>query len=328
MISTNIFTTDNFPVPNEWIFEKLLNLSEKLQGQTVKIKSVFNAKDKDPSFVIYYHSSGKYMFKDFSADISGDGVELVQQLYNLDSREKAFAKAYSLWKLDENYITPKTVFEKPIYEVTSYVERNWDTNDKKYWGEHRISSNTLESFNVKPLQSYTLTVTKGNTSKTLKFENAYCYGYFTKNGTLYKIYKPKDKSNKFLKIKSYVQGHDQLQYKAQWLMILSSLKDCMAFKELGFPIEFVAPESENVDIPENIMKFYKRKYKFVTSLFDNDIAGKTSSIRYKEKYKIEPIFFDVEKDLAECLKQHGKQNTKLFLKPLLVDAKNRKTTSV
>ena len=78
------------------------------------------------------------------------------------------------------------------------------------------------------------------------FNKPYCYGYFRKDGSLYKIYNPKDKRSKFIKVISYVQGHDQLLFKAKWLIILASLKDLMAFKKLKFPnIECVAPDSEN-----------------------------------------------------------------------------------
>ena len=35
-IDTRIFSTDTFPVPNTWVFEKFLNLEEKLAGQSIR----------------------------------------------------------------------------------------------------------------------------------------------------------------------------------------------------------------------------------------------------------------------------------------------------
>lgn len=63
MISTKNLITNVTDVPIEWVFEYYLNLSEKLNGQDVKILSVFNAKDKVPSMYIYFE--GVYSLKIF-----------------------------------------------------------------------------------------------------------------------------------------------------------------------------------------------------------------------------------------------------------------------
>ena len=49
MLSTTSLITDITQVPRIWIYEYYLNLTEKLNGQDVKIKSVFNTEDKKPS---------------------------------------------------------------------------------------------------------------------------------------------------------------------------------------------------------------------------------------------------------------------------------------
>jgi len=54
-------------IPDEWIFEKYLNLPQ-LNGQYIKMKSLFNSGDNDPSMFIYYDTGkGTYRFKDFSS---------------------------------------------------------------------------------------------------------------------------------------------------------------------------------------------------------------------------------------------------------------------
>ena len=69
-------------VPNVWIFENYLTLPEKLEGQDVNMKSVFTAKDKNPSFFVYHsRTANKYKFKDFSTGKQGDGIELVKELF-------------------------------------------------------------------------------------------------------------------------------------------------------------------------------------------------------------------------------------------------------
>ena len=71
MFSSSSYLHDINDIPSEWILENYLDLPYKLTGQSVKLKSIFNIADKDPSMVIYYNSAKKkYVFKDFSSDSS------------------------------------------------------------------------------------------------------------------------------------------------------------------------------------------------------------------------------------------------------------------
>jgi hypothetical protein len=319
---TLTFTTDTFPVPNEWIFEKFLNLEEKLTGQSVSIKSIFNSKDSRPSMVLYIHDTGKYKFKDFSSGIQGDAVDLLRHYYNI-SREDAFIKAYDLYKASGETEFIRDEYAPVTKSVSNYVVRKWNTLDAKYWTDYKISSDLLTQYNVKPLESYNFSIEQNNNTNVMVFQSEYCYGFFRNNGELYKIYNPKNKKTKFVKVKNYIQGHDQLEFKSKWLIILSSLKDLMAFKLLGFKnIECIAPDSENTMLTEKQIEFYKKRYDLINILFDNDVAGKESARKYKEQFDLPIIPFEVEKDLAECIKQHGIENTKVFLKPLLIIASN------
>lgn len=317
------YSIDTFPVPSEWVFEKFLNLDEKLIGQSVSIKSIFNAEDSDPSMIIYLHKSGRYKFNDFSAGVRGDAIDLISFLYGID-RQEAFKKIYRLYKESdfEVFENNRPALVKIEKKVTDYTVRQWNENDVKYWTQYYIGSKELEQHNIKPIQSYTFTITQGDMVKQIEFKNKHCYGYFRKDGTLYKIYNPKNKKAKFVKVQNYIQGHDQLEYKHPWLIILSSLKDMMAFKKLGFPIECIAPDSENTMLTEKQMNFYKKRYKLITVLFDNDAAGKNSSLKYKQDFGLLFSTLQFEKDVAECVKQHGLKNTRIFLKNELLETKN------
>ena len=167
-------------------------------------------------------------------------------------------------------------------------------------------------------------MTRGEEVSIREFDKPFCYGYFRKNGDLYKIYNPKDHRTKFIKVKNYIQGHDQLRFKGNWLVILASLKDIMAFQELKLSpnIECIAPDSENTMITSKQLAYYQKRYKFISILFDNDLPGKKSANKYKEVYGIPFTEFDVEKDVADCVKEHGIDNTRIFLTPHLLDTKN------
>ena len=105
-------------------------------------------------------------------------------------------------------------------------------------------------------------------------------------------------------------------------MIQASLKDLAVFSALKFPnIECIAPDSENTMITPEQMKYYIKKYKFISVLFDGDVAGKKAAIKYQQTYGIPYTNFEIEKDVARCAKQHGLKNTKIFLQPLLLKTK-------
>ena len=92
MISTKNLIYDLADVPREWVFEHYLNLTEKLTGQDLKIKSVFNLREKTPSMCIYMDTKNIYKFKDFSSGNGGDALSLVQNLFNLPTRGHASFK--------------------------------------------------------------------------------------------------------------------------------------------------------------------------------------------------------------------------------------------
>ena len=330
MIQTITYNHSNFPIPSNQIFEKILNLTECLTGQSVKIKSIFNAKDEDPSMVIFYaKTDGMYRFKDFSSGQYGDAIDIVQHMYQLKTRQEAFRKTLELFKGDVT-VQSNTEFVEVIKEVTDYKIRKWLNSDADYWKQFGIGGAFLNKYNIKPLSEYTIQITRNNVKSKMVFNSGkMMYGFFSKDKSLYKIYQPNRKAAKFLKIKDHLQGAEQLTMKARCLIIASSLKDIGAFQSMRLPnIELVAPDSENVTITDSILDTYKSNYEYVFTMFDNDKAGIKAMNMYWTEHQIPYIHFDYEKDFAESVKQHGIENTKIFFKIKFKDAirKNRRST--
>lgn len=325
MIRTKSLIANLADVPREWVFEYYLKLSEKLTGQDIKITSVFNPLEKNPSMYVYYAvKAGAYKFKDFSShDKSGDGISLVQLIFNLTTRGEAAHKIiqdYNQWTLDNKEDYNLREFKvRTKYRVMEFVTRSWNTLDKNYWGKYHIGSKLLELYNVTALDSYKMSKELEDGSlQDLVIKGQFIYGYFRNDGTLYKIYQPKVRDNKFIKVKEYIQGTDQLTYKGDYLVICSSLKDMMAMRKLGFNnIEVVAPDSENSLIGEHIITAYKHKYKAVVTLFDNDEPGILAMKKYKERYDLNHVHLPVEKDLSDAIEKHGVDEIRNQITPLL-----------
>lgn len=327
MISTKSLVSSLDNVPREWPFEYYLNLTEKLTGQDIKIKSIFNINDKNPSLCIYYDEKHtRYKFKDFSTDIAGDGVSLVQHLLKMKTgteptRGEAAHKLiedYNEYMLthDDNTLREFKVQQK--YKVTEHQKRSWTTLDSKFWTSFHIGSSDLEYWCVVPLDHYIMEKEEAGTIKKLTITGHYIYGYFRKDGTLYKIYQPYVKDNKFIKVKDYVQGSEQLTLKIPYLIIGSSLKDIMAFTKLRIKnAECIAPDSENTLIPENTIMSYKLKYKQIITMFDMDDAGIKAMHKYKERYDLDFAHLKLSKDFSDSLRDHGISKVRDIVIPLL-----------
>jgi len=325
MLSTKSLMTSVTDVPREWIFEYYLKLEEKLTGQDVKIKSAFNPVDKNPSMFVFMSSSGIYRYKDFSSGKTGDALDLVKELFNLTTRGETVHKIigdYNTYLLNNGDDYALREFKKRNkYQVTDFTTRSWTNEDAKFWTKFHIGSKLLEFYNVVPLSNYILKKEEDGNVKELCIKSNFMYGYFRKDGTLCKIYNPFGKDYKFIKVKDYIQGSDQLTMTVPYLIICSSLKDVMGFTKLGYKnAEAIAPDSENIMIPEHMMNAYKIKYKGICTLFDNDKAGIESMKKYKEKYDTPYVILEMSKDLSDSLRDHGVLKVKEKLTPLLKQA--------
>lgn len=297
-------------IPDEWIFEYYLSLQENLIGQDLKILSVFNSSDKVPSMCIYVdESTMSYKFKDFSSGYQGNAVSMVMKLYNLSYGE-------AIAKIQADYVETPKVKRKLVhhekFRVTDYEIRHWNKEDAKYWLQFKITSDILEKYEVAPLEYYVMSRnTPEGVLETFKSSKLFLYGYFNKKGQLIKIYQPKIKDKKFIKVRNYLQGYDQLTFKTKYLLIVSSLKDLMTFKRLGIKnIEAVAPDSENSMISKPIMQELTSFYTKIIVLFDNDSPGKRSAEKYNKIYGLDNINLDLSKDLSDSVKEHGIKKVK------------------
>jgi DNA primase len=124
--------------------------------------------------------------------------------------------------------------------------------------------------------------------------------------------------NKFIKVKEYIQGMDQLTFQTDYLVICSSLKDMMTLMSMGISnVECIAPDSENTLISEHVIQSLKGKYKSVCTLFDNDKAGIEAMEKYKAKYGLANVHLTLEKDLSDAVAAHKMDVVREKLIPLL-----------
>lgn len=319
MIRTKSLVDSLSDVPSNWIFENYCGLSERLTGQDLKIKSLFNQTERTPSFVIFFNDN-KYFYKDFSSGKGGNGFNLVMHLFNLTPPQAAVK---ILFDYNEFMLSGKTaldinVFKKQArYQVKDYKARQWVKRDAEFWTVFSIDSDTLSRFKVIPVDSYRM---EKETGEKLTINGPNIYAYTRLDGTVYKIYQPKVAEHKFLKVKNYIQGTDQLKFDQPNLVICSSLKDAMCLTKFGYNTEVVAPDSENTLIPPGAIAMYQLKYKTICTLFDNDEAGIKAAEKYQEQYNIPGVIIPMSKDLSDSVRDYGIPETRKVLHPLLKEA--------
>jgi hypothetical protein len=308
-------------VPVSWIFEHFCKLKQKLDGNDVKIKSIFNPKEKTPSMCIYVDEKKQcYRYKDFSTGKSGSAIDMIKDFYCLDYRKavQLIVEQYNDFVLHNNGGYDVQQFKQASrYKVDNYELRGWTTQDQYYWTQYNIGSRLLEEFCVKPLKSYRMTKDTGEGEITLTITGNYIYGYFTKEGDLYKIYQPKVKDKKFLKVKNYVQGSDQLTGQ-KWLVITSSLKDIMSLKSLKLTLDYLAPDSENTMIRKEMMEKLMQQYEKIIVLFDYDEAGVKAMAQYQAAYPgIGLAVLPMSKDPSDSIKDYGAKEVRNRLVPII-----------
>lgn len=320
MISTKNIISGINDIPAEWVFEHYLTLSEKLIGQDVKMHSIFKI-EKTPSMFIYFKPDNKeYKYKDFSSGKQGNKVNLIVEMFNLSYGDAVnkICSDYELYLKDNNYHSVNEYKIQNKYRVTDFEMRHWTNIDGKFWMKFKIDSKTLDEYNVCGLSYFTMQKEGEGAKSEIVFKGNYIYGYFRDDGTLYKIYLPHNPNKKFIKVQNYIQGMDQLTYDKEFLVITSSLKDLMAFKKLGYKnAEAIAPDSENTMIAEQYIKSLKKKYKNICVLFDNDEAGIAAAKKYQERYALDYVLLDMDKDLSDSVKTYGITKVKETLHPLL-----------
>lgn len=317
MFNTKNLVHDIKSVPIPFIFEHFCKLKEKLTGQDVKIKSLFNQKERTPSMCIYYDvRRGLYRYKDFSTGNSGGAIDLVKELTGLGYRPACdlIIEQYNDYILHNNGgYDIKEFKHQSKYHVTDFVYRSWTTKDQYFWTQFNIGSKLLEQYNVRPLEYYTMT----REDKELEIKGSYLYAYHKADGSVYKIYQPKTLDKKFIKVADFVQGADQLSGHKN-LVITSSLKDIMAIKSLKLEIDLIAPDSENSIIKASLMEDFNSVYENIILLFDNDEAGIKGMQRYKELYPfVKPTILPMSKDPADSIKDFGAKEVRNRLVPII-----------
>ena len=278
--------------------------------------------DNIPSFALYFHKINRniLMFKDFATGDCGDFVVLVMKMFNLSYPEALKKICFDMGLSSFNVEAVQTVNYTKIIQKNSVQlgikKREWQKQDKIYWSSFGIKKATLEKFNVYPISYVFYNETAVKTS-----DHAYAYVEIKDNRVSYKIYQPlENKIKKWINNANYTvhQGYTQLPDTGEFLVITKSLKDVMSLHDC-MSIPAIGLQSESVMMKDTVMEEYKRRFKKVICLFDNDSAGKKLSDNFTNTFNV-PHFFVPElpgvTDFSDLVRSVGKEEAVVIMKQI------------
>jgi hypothetical protein len=294
--------------------------------------------DNHPTCSFYRNKSGYLIFKDFATGQHLNVFSIVQEVCHCTYNEaiKIIANDFHLIQCDNlkrntgriattiNKITNKE-FTKIQVEI-----QDFQPHEIKWWNKHGVSLETLKLYNVFSCKHLFL----NNQLVAQSQKTCPIYGYYggtmkqnEDNLELWRCYFPKRKSYRFITNwpSNRIQGLKQLPKQGKILVITKSMKDVMCLHDLG--ISAIAPCSENLFIPDNILYKLRQIYKYIIVFYDSDKPGLYNMAKIRRQYpELNYIYIPKTykcKDISDFYKTYGKRKTLDIIKQYVLWLKER-----
>lgn len=280
------------------------SIMQHYTGQDVNSKKLFTSVLRTDNHITvgYYKSrSGILYMHDFATNEHLDCWNVVMKLFNCSYYQALdiIAKDFGLIEGNHQISTFKVIPEiketesaKIQVQIKDYTQEELD-----WWLQFGINKKLLKKYHVYSLQHVFL-------NGELKFTSSpKCpiYGYYfgkDKNGEdKFKIYFPFKQDYRFIGnlTQKILQGYKQLRDSSDLLIINKSMKDTMACRALGF--DSVSPNSETTFPNEKQIEEFKKRFKHILVIFDNDKPGLHNLWRIRKQYP-ELNYFWIPKELG------------------------------
>jgi len=282
--------------------------------------------DEIPSFVIIKANNGNILYYDFATGETGNPVRFVGNLFGVGYREALYKIACDFDVVTDVYNLTEEIAREKLPKIETKVirrpnlklsitSRKWEARDKYFWKSFGIRKSTLEKFNVIPIKYLFF-----NDRIVQCDRYAYAYKEVKDGYVTYKIYQPYSKKFKWINNtnRTVHQGYRQLPPTGDLLIITKSLKDVMSLYDVC-EISSVGLQAESVKVKETVIQEYKKRFKKVYCLFDNDEAGIRLAQKFSSLYNIPLLTLpsDIGKDFSDVVREVGKKRALNIMQELL-----------
>lgn len=310
-------------ITEQQIFLAFLKLSYVPKGN---ISSPFS-KDKKASFKLYANNT----FKCNSTGKQGDCFQFVADIKNIDCKSNfhdvlsEIAKEFPAFdftkpipehqKIKKNSdpgtgINPAPGADKNDTHF-SFVTKEFEVSHLDYFSQSNwnVSQEILNKYNVFGLDKFEFYNSKKEEISKIKLFTGVLGFAYKLNDSIAEIYIPQqEKATKFFLNKFRAEdifGLEQLNPKAEFIIICAGKKDCLILNANGF--NAVSFRSENHIVTEEQLNSLGNKNIFIC--YDNDLAGINASKQIAEKFKLKQICLPSEiNDVADFFKTNDKNH--------------------
>ena len=307
-------------------------LGQELELHT-KYSSPLREGDENPSFSIFYgygdRDTSKLYFKDQIGIAQGDTYDFLMLYLNAPSVQELLEQINFDLQLglggNEKSLNLKPTIIKRIPVLRERAKLNIVSQPPtkefvEFWtGRYGVTQTSLDRYQAKCVRDIHYEYsnnTKIYTPKTLTI--GYPIGKYNK---LYMPYECKDKKFRNDYPQNYVEGHIQLDWGRNDLLVITKSTKEIIFFWNHWKIQAVAGKSETTFIPDFIMQLYLNHFKRVVLWLDPDEAGVRSTLAYKTLYpKLEVIItpeWVKEKDPTDIYEANGLKYTRDLVFQLL-----------
>lgn len=294
-------------ITEEDIFRRYINNFQEIEKSFCSELRV----DKNPSCRIT-NKYGMLYYRDFGIGQSLDCWNYVMVKFNCNYYEclNIIANDFNIKKLDIR-ISPRVILSndgiKPLNIIKErakleIIRQPWTVKDVKYWGQYLIPLEMLDFYDVVSAKK-TLLYKDGKRYIFTYSNSKPRYGYIFKNGV--KAYSPYgDKMEKWMYTCNgdVIEGYQQLDYRADVLIITKGLKDVIDYRLLD--VNAIALPSETSKLKKELVDELSERYNNIIINLDNDQQGVESTNKLVAEYGFKSYYIDKEKDLSDWIKKN------------------------
>lgn len=279
--------------------------------------------DHKVTCAFYKSKSGVLYLHDFATNEHINCFSVVSRLYNCNYYEalKIIAQDFGLIE-GTNSKQKSSIKVVPELKETNPSKiqvqiKDYTNKELEWWKTFGISIKLLKKYQIFSIQHVFL----NGELKFISSEKNPIYGYYfgkDKNGNeKWKIYFPLKTEYRFLNnlSKKVLQGYHQLPKTGDLLVITKSMKDVVAM--YGFGIPAVSPNSETLFIEDKKLEEFKKRFKHILVLYDNDRPGLHNMwLIRKEHPELNYYYMPwyLSKDFTDSIKLVGVDNMKDYVK--------------
>lgn len=286
-------------------------------------------KDRHTTCSFYRSRSGSLIFKDFATGQHLNCFGVVQEIFRCNYFEalKIIANDFGIVKDNNLKKNPGKINNNPTKikdKETSKIQieiQDFTELELRWWKKYGITKDILKHFNVYSCKHVFLN------DQLFAKSQQHCpiFGYYGgkyQGMELWRCYFPKRTSFRFITNwpAKKIQGYDQLSKNGKLLVITKSMKDCMTLYSCG--ITAIAPNSENLFIPEPVLEDLKSRFKHIVVFYDSDRPGLYNMAKIRRDHP-ELTYISIpkkygSKDISDFYNEHGRKETLNLIKEFVL----------